>query len=143
MAVDANVLIFASNDDAPEQARATALLEELVAGPELFYLFWPTLVAYLRVTTHKRLFQPPLTVTAATANVDRLLSYPIVQTGEEGRGFWPSLRELATTVPAPGKLIHDAHLVALMRQHGVTTIYTNDRDFRKFDGIRVIDPFAA
>ena len=41
-----------------------------------------------------------------------------------------------------GNLLTDAHIVALMRQHGVSTIYTHDRDFRKFDGIRVVDPFA-
>jgi len=31
---------------------------------------------------------------------------------------------------------------ALMRQHGVTTIYSRDRDFRKYDGITVRDPVA-
>ena len=35
-----------------------------------------------------------------------------------------------------------AHLAARMRQHGVTTIYTRDRDYRRFDGTRVLDPFA-
>ena len=34
----------------------------------------------------------------------------------------------------------DAHLVALMRQHGVSTIYTRDRGFRRFDGLTVLDP---
>lgn len=32
-----------------------------------------------------------------------------------------------------------AHIAALMRQHGVSTIYTRDRDFRRFDGIKVED----
>lgn len=39
--------------------------------------------------------------------------------------------------------VTDAHIATLMRQHGVGTIYTRDRDFRRFDGIRVEDPFAA
>jgi hypothetical protein len=29
-----------------------------------------------------------------------------------------------------------------MRQHGVTIIYTRDRDLRLYDGIDVRDPFA-
>lgn len=41
-----------------------------------------------------------------------------------------------------GNLVPDAHLVALMRQHGVRTIYTRDRDFRRFDEISAVDPFA-
>jgi predicted nucleic acid-binding protein len=32
--------------------------------------------------------------------------------------------------------------VALMRQHGVSTIWSHDRDFLKFRGIKVQDPFA-
>ncbi len=35
----------------------------------------------------------------------------------------------------------DAHVVALMHQHGVGTFYSRDRDFRKFDGITAVDPF--
>jgi predicted nucleic acid-binding protein len=29
-----------------------------------------------------------------------------------------------------------------MRENGVRTLWTNDRDFRRFDGIDVRDPFA-
>jgi uncharacterized protein len=41
-----------------------------------------------------------------------------------------------------GNLVPDAHLVALMRENEVVSIWTHDRDFRKFEGIRVSDPFA-
>lgn len=44
---------------------------------------------------------------------------------------------------ARGNLVTDAHLVTLMRRYGVRTILTRDRDFRRFDGIRALDPFAA
>jgi predicted nucleic acid-binding protein len=46
-------------------------------------------------------------------------------------------------VSAAGNLVPAAHLVALMRAHGVSNIWTSDRDFRKFDGIRVKSPFAS
>ena len=52
-------------------------------------------------------------------------------------------RGLASGRPAMGKLVHDAHLVALMHQHGVSTIWTHDVDFRRFDGIRVYDPVTG
>ena len=41
-----------------------------------------------------------------------------------------------------GNLVPDAHLVALMRQNGVVTIWSHDRDFRKFDQIKVRDPLT-
>jgi hypothetical protein len=43
--VDTNVLVYASDTGAPEHERAQALLEHLVAGPDLVVLLWPTLLA--------------------------------------------------------------------------------------------------
>jgi hypothetical protein len=37
-------------------------------------------------------------------------------------------------------LVPDAHIAALMLQHGVGTIWTVDRDFRRFDGITTREP---
>jgi predicted nucleic acid-binding protein len=34
-------------------------------------------------------------------------------------------------------------LAALLRQHGVKTLYTHDRDFPKFPFLDVRDPFAG
>jgi predicted nucleic acid-binding protein len=39
--------------------------------------------------------------------------------------------------------VPDAHLAALLRQHGIRTLYTNDTDFRRFAFLDVRDPFAA
>ncbi|MDQ3034370.1 MAG: PIN domain-containing protein [Myxococcota bacterium] len=43
---------------------------------------------------------------------------------------------------ASGNLIHDAHIAALCREHGVREIVTGDRDFLRFQGLRVLNPFA-
>jgi predicted nucleic acid-binding protein len=50
-----------------------------------------------------------------------------------------ALREAGAT----GNPVNHACIVALMRQHGVGTIWTNDRDFRTFDGIRAKDPLRG
>lgn len=39
-----------------------------------------------------------------------------------------------------GNLVHDLHTVALMREHGVTEIRTADEDFRRFPGLRAVNP---
>ena len=40
-----------------------------------------------------------------------------------------------------GNLVPDAHVAAILFQNGVRTLYSNDRDFRKFESIEsnVID----
>ena len=52
-------------------------------------------------------------------------------------------RTVASDVTPRGNLVPDAHLVALVREHGVSTSGSHDRDFRKFRGITVKDPFSV
>ena len=84
----------------------------------------------------------PLGPAEAIANVGALIALPHVRTPGEGEGFW-QLYLATRNDPDRGNDVPDGHLVALMRQHGVGTIYTCDRDFRRFDGIAAEDPFEA
>ena len=140
--IDANVLLYASDESSPFHAKAIRFLETVVQGPSLVYLFWPTVIAYLRVATHPAVFAAPLSAAAATANVDGLLRLPHIQTVGEQEHFWGAYGDVAAESTPTGNLVPDAHLVALMRENGVRTIWTNDRDFRRFDGVEVRDPFA-
>jgi len=140
--VDANVLLHASDESSELHAPAMALVERLARGPEIAYLFWPTLIAYLRIATHPAIFDRPLPTEEAMRNVEQLLDRPHVQTPGEGDTFWDRYLEVAADALPSGNLVSDAHLVALMRENGVRTIWTRDRDFRRFSGIDVRDPFA-
>jgi toxin-antitoxin system PIN domain toxin len=140
--LDANVLLYASDETSPHHDRARAFLEELAAGTELVYLFWPTVMAYLRIATHPAVFEQPLAPQDAVANVDDLLRLPHVQTAGEHDRFWPSYKRVAADADARGNLVSDAHVVALMAEHGVRTIWTHDRDYRRFRGVDARDPFA-
>ena len=44
--------------------------------------------------------------------------------------------------PVRGNLVPNTHVAAILLQHGVRTLYTSDRDFRKFPSLDVRDPFA-
>lgn len=77
---------------------------------------------------------------AARANIEDVLTRPHVRSPGEQPRFWPVFRDTLATDVVRGNLVSDAHLVALVRQHGVETIWTSDRDFRRFDGIRPLDP---
>lgn len=141
-AIDANLLLYASDRDNPLHQRAVALLDEVALGPELVYLFWPTAMAYLRIATHPAIFDRPLSHADARANLKALLELPHVRAVGEEETFWRRFAEVAEDVAPTGNLVPDAHLVTLMLENGVRTIWTRDRDYRKFTGIRVRDPFA-
>ena len=138
--LDANVLIYASNESEPVHQTARQLLGRLAAGPDLVYLFWPVVLGYLRIVTHTAILPRPLTPKDATANVEALLSRPHVRSGGEAEGFWKLFRATAGD-QARGNDVPDAHIATLMRQHGVRLIYTRDRGFRRFPDIEAVDPF--
>lgn len=140
--VDVNLLLYWSDEDSPFHRRSAEVMEGLAHGPDLLFLFWPVLMSYLRLSTHARIAEVPLSLEEAVENLAFLVELSHVRTpGEEG-GF---LEVFRSTLPGPirGNDVPDAHLVSLMRQHGVVSIYTNDRGFRRFDKIRVVDPFSS
>lgn len=138
--VDANILVYASNEADSVHRQARLLVEGLAAGPELVYLFWPTLMGYLRIVTHAGILPRPLSPADAMRNIDQLIARPHVRISGEADGFWTLYRGTAGE-HARGKDVPDAHLAALMRQHDVRRIYTRDRGFRRFAGIEVVVPF--
>jgi uncharacterized protein len=140
--VDANVLVYSTAVDSPFHSAADVLIRDLARGPDLVYLFWPVVMAYLRIATNPVIARTPLSATEAEANVTLLLEQPHIRVAGERESFWDTYVKLAHGVRPTANLVPDAHLVALMRENEVGTIWTHDRDFRKFDGIEVRDPFA-
>lgn len=137
VAIDASVLIYSADAASPHHARADAALAAVFRSGESVWLFPPVITAFLRVSTHGRLFRNPLTLAEAFSSVRSLLALPSVQVAPPAEDYLDSLEQVASAAQATGKLIHDAEIVALMKQHGVDRILTADRDFLGFEGITV------
>lgn len=138
--VDVNILLYASDTASPMHTSAREFLDARVADSDLFCLTWPTLMGYLRMATHPRIFEVPLTPDAAAANLAELLALPRVRVIAETDEFWNVYRVVTSGLVVRGNLVPDAHLVAILHLHGVERLYTCDRDFRKFDSIVAVDP---
>lgn len=139
--LDVNVLVYAADETSDRHTRARALLDHIATSPSIFYLFWPVLLGYVRIITHPAILESPLSPEAAIADIDDLVQRPQIVVVGEGDRFWEMFKGVARSIAPRGNLVPDAHLVALMAENGVSTIWTSDRDFRKFSGINVKDPF--
>jgi toxin-antitoxin system PIN domain toxin len=140
-AVDVNLLLYASAEGSPFHAQAVGFLRSCRTGSDLFYLTWPTIMGYLRMVTHPAIVSPPLAPAHASANVESLLALPHVRVLAEQEGFWTVYREVTDGLVVRGKLVPDAHLAAVLRQHGVRRLYSNDRDFARFTFLDLQNPF--
>jgi uncharacterized protein len=141
MLVDANLLLYAVNEDDARSARAREWLTEQLNGSRRVALPWQSLGAFLRISTHPRAWARPLNSATACSLVDDWLSAPAAWVpSPEGRHA-AILADLITRHEMAGNLITDAMLVALAIEHGLT-IYSADSDFARFDEISWTNPVA-
>ena len=139
--LDVNILVYAADETSARHGRARALVEHVATSRAITYIFWPVLLGYMRIVTHPAIVEAPLSPEQAMADIGDLIGRPQIVVAGEGERFWNGFREVGLAVRPRGALVPDAHLVALMHEHGVTRIWSNDRDFRKFDGIACLNPF--
>jgi toxin-antitoxin system PIN domain toxin len=101
---------------------------------------WPTLWAYLRILTNRRL---PSAVPAPLAfeAIRNLLAHPRATAVEPGPRHAAILEQMVVEGQAVGALISDAVLAALAIEHGATLAST-DRDFARFPGLRWVNPLG-
>lgn len=140
-AVDTNVLVNAAVAGTAHHRAAGDLLRGLAEGAAPWAIPWPCLYEFLRVVTHPRVFHPPMPLPRALEVVEALLQAPAVvvlsETERHGDIVLAVLRQAGVT----GNLVHDAHIAALCLEHGVSELLTVDRDFSRFHGLRVRNPF--
>jgi toxin-antitoxin system PIN domain toxin len=139
--VDANILLYAYNGDAPEHEAAERWLISAFSGDETLHLPWSSIHTFLRLSTNSRVFHPPYTTREAIAVVESWLNRPNVFLLEPGPQYWPRLRDVMMHAEVTRDLVMDAHLAALAIEHDAT-LYTADRDFRRFARLRVVNPLA-
>lgn len=136
---DANVLLYAYHRGAPQHERARAWVERSFSGSQPIGLPWQCTTAFLRVATHPKVFSNPYSIAEATAIVRAWFDAPAVTVLDPGARYFDILSALLATSQVSGPLVMDAALAALAIEFGAT-LASSDRDFRRFDGLRLLDP---
>ncbi|MCM2313427.1 MAG: PIN domain-containing protein [Steroidobacteraceae bacterium] len=140
--LDANVLVYAYNSASEHHARCRAWLEAALNGPQQIGFPWQTLLAFVRIATHPRVFRQPLLIAEAVAIVDEWLTCPQAILVAPGEDHWSLLKRQLVDGQASGALVPDAALAALALERGATLCST-DRDFARFRALKLVNPIAA
>jgi toxin-antitoxin system PIN domain toxin len=142
-AVDTNLLVYAEISSSRHHRRARQLLRELAEGVAPWAIPWPCVYEFLRIVTHPRVYHPPVPVRIAVADVKAILDSPTLLLLSETPRHFEVMEAVIRQSGVSGNLIHDAHIAALCVEHGVSELLTGDRDFARFPGLRVSDPFNS
>jgi len=141
MLVDANILLYAADETAPEHQRAAAWLAGELNGDRRVAMPWESLTAFLRISTHPRASDQPLPPAEAWRLVDEWLAVPVVWTPTPTDQHAAVLADLVTRYRVAGNLVPDAHLAALAIEHGLE-ICSADSDFARFRELRWHNPLS-
>lgn len=139
--VDANLLLYAYNADAPQQRIAAQWLAKLLNSGELVGLPWVTIWAFIRISTNSRIWASPRPAKEAFAIVGEWLAQPGVVALQPGPLHAEILEKLVCEHGASGPLVADAVLAALAMEHGALLAST-DQDFRRFPALRWLNPLS-
>lgn len=142
IAVDTNLLIYAHREDSDFHDRALASLLGLAEGDAPWAIPWPCIHEFLAIVTHPRIFTPPTPLDTALAAAGVWLDTGGCRMLGEGPGYYECLQQLLTKARTVGPMVHDARIAALCLHHGVRELWSVDRDFSRFAGLRVRNPLT-
>jgi toxin-antitoxin system PIN domain toxin len=143
IAVDTNILVYAHREDSNWHDAAAERISELAEGRTPWVLPWPCIHEFLAIVTHPRIYDPPTPLGPAIDQIEAWLESPSLVLLSESEGHWQQLKSLVETGRVSGPQVHDARVAALCLQHGVTELWTADRDFGRFPELKHRNPLVT
>jgi toxin-antitoxin system PIN domain toxin len=142
IAVDTNLLVYAHREDSEWHTEALALLKGLAEGSRRWAIPWPCVHEFISIATHPSIYVPPTPLPVALEVMQVWLNTPSCRAIGEGPDYLPVLRGLALKGKAYGPRIHDARIVAVCIQNGVTELWSADRDLTRYEILKVRNPLV-
>ncbi len=143
IAVDTNVLVYAHREDSAWHDAAYGCVGSLAEQRDPWAIPWPCIHEFLAIVTHPRIYNPPTPLATALDQVQAWLESPSLVLIAETEEYWQRLERVLRSARSSGPRIHDARIAALCLEHGITELWTADRDFSRFPALRVRDPLVG
>lgn len=140
--IDANLAIWAHHRQFSQHDKALRWWRKTLTSSGQVGIAWPTIVAFLRISTHPRALTRPLRIEVAWAEVRRWIERPNVWIPLPTERHCGILEELLQKGGAAGNHVPDADLAALAIEWGLE-LQSADRDFARYPGLRWRDPLSG
>ena len=143
IAIDTNLLVYAHREDSSWHEAAYQHLTELAEAKAPWAIPWPCIHEFLAIVTHAKIFDPPTPLEVALDQIAAWLEAPGLVLLAEAEGYWQEIHEALMTGRVVGAQVHDARVAAVCRLHGIEELWTADRDFGRFPGIKTRNPLVG
>lgn len=142
IAVDTNILVYSHRRDSPFHDRAERVVRQLAEGGARWALPWPCIHEFLANVTNARIYKTPTPIELALGQAMQWLGSPNLQLLAEEEGYWDALTAQLQSSQVSGAKVHDARIAALCISHGVSELWTADRDFNRFAALKTANPLV-
>ncbi|MFA5508306.1 MAG: TA system VapC family ribonuclease toxin [Vulcanimicrobiota bacterium] len=142
IAIDTNILVYAHREDSPFHEKAFACLSDLSATPSPWCIPWACLHEFFAIVTHPRIYLPPSTLEQAIEQIEAWLEAPNLMTLTESTDYWETLKRGLRSGKIVGPRVHDARIATVCLQHGITELWSADRDFGRFPELETRNPLV-
>lgn len=140
---DVNVLVYAHRPSESDIAsRVRDWLWHRTERGERLGLSTSVLASVIHIVTHPRILGTPSSPREALRFTQALVDDPQTTVVVPSSRHWPIFREFVDDLRLRGNDVPDGYLAALAIDHGADLV-TTDRGFRRFPGLRIVDPLAA
>jgi len=135
---DANLLLYAYDEENPRHEAARAWWEDLLSGNKPVGLCAPVVFAFIRVGTHSRIYAHPMPLKTALRHVETWFERSNVRFLAFERMDVPvAMRLLDAT--KDGNMATDVQIAAIALRNRAT-IHTADSDFSRFPNLSWYNP---
>jgi uncharacterized protein len=141
--VDANILIYAHRSDSDWHLQAKGCVKSLAESKSPWAIPWPCIHEFIGIATHPRIYDPPTALEDAFHHIDIWRQSPSLVMIGETQAHFEELINMALQSKSVGPRVHDAKIAAICIQHGVSELWTADRDFQRFPSLKTRNPLIS
>ncbi len=142
IAVDTNLLVHAHQREAQFHHKALVAMRELAEGPRPWGICLHSLIEFCGVVTLPRFWRLPSSPEQALDQISAWRESPSLRILADDVALLDVFAGLVKKGNVRGGMVHDARIAAACITHGVSEIWTIDRDFSRFPELRSRNPLA-
>lgn len=144
IALDTNILVYAHRRDSPFHDKAYSIVKDISESKSSWAIPFSCLHEFYSIVTHTKIFNPPTPIELAIEQMDAWLASPSLQLiGEIPADYFKILKSKLIIGQLQGQKVHDARIVSICIQNGVSLLYSSDRDFNKIAGLKIQNPLIT